>query len=143
MANIIFKHQVEDALKRAGINNWKILSESVIFAIKQYDEYKLPRYYSYPKSSDLQAIPRLIKRPLKGHSVKKGRYDQEPARIALISSLAVVWIRGTNTKPTVSDKRWDDSPFVTFVIEIFSLVRIGKVHRHLERYVSVRKNSNI
>ena len=110
--------------------------DMVVQAIKLFKEYESPRYYS--------GKGRKIKRPQQGHSSAKGRYNQKDARTILISGLTRAWALGTGAKATISNKNYPDSPFVMFATDIFRLLNIGNIHKHLEEYTSIRKaNSTI
>lgn len=105
--------------------------DMVVQAIGLFKEYESPRYYS--------GKGRKIKRPQQGHSLAKGRYNQKDVRTILISGLTRAWAVGTGTKATINNKNYPDSPFVMFATDIFRLLNIGNIHKHLEEYTSVRK----
>lgn len=103
----------------------------VVQAIALFKEYESPRYYS--------GKGKKIKRPQQGHILPKGRYNQKNVRTILISGLTRAWAVGTGTKATINNKNYPDSPFVMFATDIFRLLNIGNIHKHLEEYTSIRK----
>ena len=103
----------------------------VVQAIALFKEYESPRYYS--------GKSKKIKRPQQWHSSAKGRYNQRDVRTILISGLTRAWAVGTGTKATINNKNYPDSPFVMFATDIFRLLNIGNIHKHLEEYTSIRK----
>ncbi len=143
MLNPILRARVVNSVRFAGFNNVQHYANSVCRAIKEFKEYENPRYYNYkkPNKQERSYVPTLkkIKRPTKIHFTHKGRYNQENVRVLLISNLSVIWINGKRCKPKINDKRYPDTPFVMFVSDIFRLIGIGNVHKHLEEYTSIRK----
>ena len=105
--------------------------DMVMQAISLFKEYESPNYYSFTEAK--------IKKPQSTHSTSKGRYNQKDARTILISALTRAWALGTEKKATISNKNEYDSPFVMFATDVFNLVGIGNIHKHLESYTSIRK----
>jgi len=77
---------------------------------------------------------------LPSHQTSMGRYDQEPARVILISAICRAWIVGVDHEPTLNNKKEYDSAFMTFGLHILALEGIGHIHQHLEKYWSIRKH---
>ena len=100
--------------------------------IQLFRENKNRRYRSHKD--------KLIKKPLPSHKTSLGRYDQEPARVILISAICRAWMIGVDHAPTLNNKKDYDSAFMTFALHILALEGIGHIHKHLEAYWSIRKH---
>lgn len=100
--------------------------------IQLFRENKIRRYRSHKD--------KLIKKPLPSHQTSIGRYDQEPARVILISAICRAWMVGVDHEPTLNNKKEYDSAFMTFALHILALEGIGHIHKHLEEYWSIRKH---
>lgn len=105
--------------------------EIVWNGIQIFRENKVRRYRSHKD--------KLIKKPLPSHQTLMGRYDQEPARVILISAISRAWIIGVDREPTLNNKKEYDSAFMTFALHILASEGIGHIHKHLEKYWSIRK----
>ena len=46
---------------------------------------------------------------------------------------------GVDHEPTLNNKKEYDSAFMTFALHILALEGIGHIHKHLEKYWSIRK----
>lgn len=99
--------------------------------IQLFRENKIRRYRSHKD--------KLIKKPLPSHQTSMGRYNQEPARVILISAICRAWMVGVDHQPTLNNKKEYDSAFMTFALHILALEGIGHIHKHLEEYWSIRK----
>ena len=100
--------------------------------IQLFRENKVRRYRGHKD--------KLIKKPLLSHQPTIGRYDQEPARVILISAICRAWMVGIDHAPTLNNKKDYDSAFMTFALHILALEGIGHIHKHLEEYWSIRKH---
>ena len=100
--------------------------------IQLFRENKTRRYRSHKD--------KLIKKPLPSHQTSFGRYDQEPARVILISAICRAWIIGVGRVPTLNNKKHNDSPFMTFAVHILGAEGVGHIHQRLEEYWSIRKH---
>jgi hypothetical protein len=107
--------------------------DTVAQGIALFKEHESSSYYS--------SSGRKIKRPKQYHNPITGRYNQRDARTVLISALARAWLIGTGKKARINNKNHRDSPFVMFATEVFRLLGIGNMHKHLEEYTSVRKTT--
>ena len=105
--------------------------EIVWNGIQLFRENKVRRYRSHKD--------KLIKNPLPSHQTLMGRYDQESARVILISAICRAWIIGVDREPTLNNKKEYDSAFMTFALHILASEGIGHIHKHLEKYWSIRK----
>jgi hypothetical protein len=83
---------------------------------------------------------KLVKKPSPSHRTSIGRYDQEPARVILISAICQAWTIGVGQKPTLNNKNHNDSPFMTFAVHILGSEGVGHIHQRLEEYWSIRKH---
>ena len=99
--------------------------------IQLFRENKDRRYRSH--------TGKLVKKPLPFHQTSIGRYDQEPARVILISAICRAWMVGVAHVPTLNNKKDYDSAFMTFALHILASEGIGHIHKHLEEYWSIRK----
>ena len=100
--------------------------------IQLFRENKNRRYRSHKD--------KLIKKPLPSHKTSMGRYDQEPARVILISAICRAWIVGVDHEPTLNNKKEYDSAFMNFALHILASEGIGHIHKHLDEYWSIRKH---
>jgi hypothetical protein len=50
-------------------------------------------------------------------------------------------VLGFRELPSLNNKRFNDTKFVSFARDIFRVVSLGKVHDRLERYQSYRKKN--
>ena len=100
--------------------------------IQLFRENKNRRYRSYKD--------KLIRKPLPSHQTSMGRYDQEPARVILISAICRAWIIGVDHELTLNNKNEYDSAFMTFALHILASEGVGHIHKHLEEYWSIRKH---
>ena len=107
-------------------------AEIICTGIQLFRENKNLRYRSYKD--------KLIKKPLPSHQTSMGRYDQEPARVILISAICRAWIIGVDHELTLNNKNEYDSAFMTFALHILALEGVGHIHKHLEEYWSIRKH---
>lgn len=99
--------------------------------IQLFRENKDRRYRSH--------TGKLVKKPSPSHQTSIGRYDQEPARVILISAICRAWIVGVSHVATLNNKKEYDSAFMTFALHILASEGIGHIHKHLEEYWSIRK----
>jgi len=97
-----------------------------------YREYKVRRYRSH--------TGKLIKKSTSSHFANNGRYNQKGARTILISALCRAWLYGFDKKATLNHKTKNQSAFDKFASSIMIREGIGRTHRHLEEYWSIRKN---
>ena len=125
--------QLQNLIHRTGfpIGKREQAFEIVMRGLQGYRDYKKRSYYG-PKGKP-------IKKPTLAHHASIGRPDQEAARTILISALCRAWWQGFGKKPTLNKKRCPDSPFFGFAMEVMALEGIGHIHKHLERYWSIRK----
>ena len=107
-------------------------AEIIWNGIQLFRENKNRRYRSHKD--------KLIKKPLPSHQTSMGRYDQEPARVILISAICRAWIIGVDHELTLNNKNEYDSAFMTFALHILALEGVGHIHKHLEEYWSIRKH---
>lgn len=133
MSKPVYREWVVSAVKNSPAisSNHSQVIDMVTQAISLFKEYETSSYYS--------SSGRKVKRPQQSHTTFKGRYNQKEARTLLISGLTRAWSTGTGEKATISKKSHPDSSFVMFATEIFRLLGIGNVHKHLEEYTSIRK----
>jgi hypothetical protein len=82
---------------------------------------------------------KLVNKPSPTHTAPQGRHDQTEIRAVLISAICRAWIVGTNLELTLNNKRDYDSAFMTFSLHILASEGIGHIHKHLEKYWSIRK----
>jgi hypothetical protein len=100
--------------------------------IQLFRENKDRRYRSH--------TGKLVKKPSSSHQTSIGRYDQEPARVILISAISHAWTIGVGRAPTLNNKNHSDSPFMTFAVHILGAEGVGHIHQRLEEYWSIRKH---
>ena len=100
--------------------------------IQLFRDNKVRRYRSH--------TGKLVKKPSPSHQTSFGRYDQEPARVILISAICRAWMVGVAHVPTLNNKNEYDSAFMTFALHILAAEGIGHIHKHLEEYWSIRKH---
>lgn len=100
--------------------------------IQLFRENKVRRYRSH--------TGKLVKKPSPSHQTSFGRYDQEPARVILISAICRAWMVGVAHVPSLNNKNEYDSAFMTFALHILAAEGIGHIHKHLEEYWSIRKH---
>jgi hypothetical protein len=128
--------ELKQHIHQSGVNADERLRtqalEIIWNGIQLFRENKVRRYRSHKD--------KLIKKPLPSHQTSMGRYDQEPARVILISAICRAWIVGVYREPTLNNKKEYDSAFMTFALHILASEGIGHIHKHLEEYWSIRKH---
>ncbi len=107
------------------------VTENIWNGLRLFRECSKRSYYSH--------TGKVVKKPGPSHSTTMGRFDQEDARIILISAICRAWILGTGHEPTLNNKRDYDSAFMNFASYILACEGIGHIHAHLEKYWSQRK----
>lgn len=146
----ITKKQLQGAIYRAAfpLERRPQAFDLIWHGLELFREYRTRKYYSYRTSTkahktleDIIPAIKPIKRPKPEHHATAGRYDQTGARTILISALCRAWQYGFDKPPTLNNKYDPDSDFAMFASEVMGYEGIGKIHTHLEKYWSIRKNS--
>ena len=126
---------VQELIDQSGFKTdpkFRVQAANIIWnGIQVFRENKTRKYMSH--------TGKLVKKPLPSHQTSMGRYDQEPARVILISAICQAWIIGVGQTPTLNNKKQNDTAFMTFAVHILGTEGVGHIHQHLEEYWSIRK----
>ena len=108
--------KVQELIDQSGFKSdtkLRVQAADIIWnGIQLFRENKIRRYRSHKD--------KLIKKPLPSHQTSMGRYDQEPARVILISAICRAWIIGVDHELTLNNKNEYDSAFMTFALHILA-----------------------
>ncbi len=127
--------KIQDLINQSGFESnaeFRVQAADIIWnGVQLFRENKQRRYISH--------TGKIVKKPSASHQTSIGRYNQEPARVILISAICRAWLLGVGQEPTLNHKKQNDTAFMTFALHILGEEDVGHIHQHLEAYWSKRK----
>ena len=125
------RQHLDRAMRQAKFTHYASLCENVLFeTLMNARQYRAQPHHSYQGKK--------VTRASFGAARSHDR-DQEQIRMHLLGIIWYAWMRGTQTKPVINNRRDPDTPFVIFAKEVGWWFGLGNVVKNLERYQSYRK----
>ena len=122
---------LDQAIRKAQFTHHALLCENLLLeALLHAHHYRKHPHHSYHGKK--------VTRASFGTARPHDR-DQEQIRMYLLGIIWYAWMRGTQTKPVINNRRDPDTPFVIFAKEVGWWFGLGNVVKNLERYQSYRK----
>lgn len=111
----------------------QVIIKIIVGSIRQAETYRRNPFHTYQSK-------KATKNNF-GTSRRKGRRSLDLESHLICSALWRSWVLGFRELPSLNNKRFNDTKFVSFAKDIFRVVSLGKVHDRLERYQSYRKKN--